>query len=585
MRSSSGPSLVIRHSVRAGSRLERFDVAPDLSSVVHRDGEVIIHGHCLASRDDLNSLVDKAIRSDDITAVGSAPGCYSVAMVRAGKTTLLTDPVGQFPLFTADAPDGVLIGSRVAGLAAAVGASIDHMTLASRVACPDIPDVFDPHTCFSGIKRIPEGAVTHFGPGPMRQVEHGRIHPVHDIDLREAVTQLRHRLIESVEARTSRPEVLTSDFSGGLDSSSLAFLVARDRPVIGFTSGRKERLDNDDMARVHKYVGLSPAVTNHLVPMSDDHLPYGPHAPNDDEPLSAVSFSGPLRARLAAAAQWNAGIHVVGEGGDVVLGAPPAYLADLARRGELRTLWQHSVMWARLRTRSPARLFRRAMVLGRLGRHRALSSLAQYIERARPAEATTWEDDWIGYWQAPQAHWLTADARMLLASSVHELADRTDDGDGYGDLVTRSWLRLQTMTQRSARLAGAEFGISVHAPFLDTEVVRACLSVPAYRRVDPRTPKPLLRAALAGLVPEVVLSRPTKGNYIKDAYQGVRLAAPRLRKLFDDSAAADLGLLNPGPVRKALDDAIRGLPTPWGALNEVVAVELWLRENLERNTK
>lgn len=585
MRSTSGPSLVIHHTARAGARLDALDVTADLSSVRHRDGQVIIFGHCLAPPAQLDALADKAFRHRDVGILGSAPGCYSAAMLRAEETTILTDPVGQFPLFTADTADGVLIGSQAAQLAAKVGASLDHVTLSSRIACPDIPDVFDPRTCFRGVKRIPEGTITHFGSGPPRQSEHGRIRTHSDIDAREAAKNLRYRLVESIAARTSRPDVLTTDFSGGLDSSSLAFLVARDRPVLCFTSDRRHGpSDSDDLARVHRYVGLRPTFTHHLVPVSDEHLPYGHQPARGDEPLSAASFSGPLRSRLAAAAERNAGIHLVGEGGDVVLGAPPAYLADLAHRGELRALWQHSVMWARLRTRSPARLFRRALVLGRQDRRKALTSLAHHLEQARPVEPTRWEDDWIGYWQAPHAHWLTASARTLLASSVRTLSDRTDHEHGYGDQVTRSWLRLQTMTQRSARLAGAEFGISVHAPFLDTEVVRACLSLPAYRRVDPRTPKPLLRMALTGLVPDIVLSRPTKGNYIRDAYQGVRIAAPKLRRLLDDSAAADLGLLNPSPVRKALDDAVRGLPTPWGALNEVLAVELWLRDIQGRST-
>ena len=118
----------------------------------------------------------------------------------------------------------------------------------------------------------------------------------------------------------------------------------------------------------------------------------------------------------------------------------------------------------------------------------------------------------------------------------------------------------------------------MHAPYLDTEVVRACLTLPAHRRADPAVAKPLLRAALTGLVPDTVLSRPTKGNYTRSAFLGVRRAAPALRRLLTESAAADHGLLDPVPVRAVLERAIHGLPTPWGALNQVFAVELWLRK-------
>lgn len=149
-------------------------------------------------------------------------------------------------------------------------------------------------------------------------------------------------------------------------------------------------------------------------------------------------------------------------------------------------------------------------------------------------------------------------------------------------MATRSRLRAHTGTQQVIRTIGRLYGISVHAPFLDSEVVRACLSVAAHLRPDPAVPKRLLREALAGLVPEAVLSRPTKGDYTSEAYLGVRQAVPVLRSLLEGSVAADYGLLEPGPVRRVLDSAVRGMPTPWGALSQVFAIELWLRETQGR---
>lgn len=73
----------------------------------------------------------------------------------------------------------------------------------------------------------------------------------------------------------------------------------------------------------------------------------------------------------------------------------------------------------------------------------------------------------------------------------------------------------------------------MHAPYLDSAVVRACLALPAW----PRAASPADR--LGGRRP-----RPAR----------------------------------PVPVRAVLERPIQGLPTPWRALNQALAVELWLRE-------
>jgi asparagine synthase (glutamine-hydrolysing) len=269
-------------------------------------------------------------------------------------------------------------------------------------------------------------------------------------------------------------------------------------------------------------------------------------------------------------------MHLVGEGGDVVAGAPPAYLLDLATRRDIPRLWRHCVRWARTRNCAPMSLFTRA--LSHSDRRRALTGLAEHLDRGQPVAPVNWERDNVAHWSTPHADWLTARARRTLAGHALAVADGLADDDAPGDVVTLGRLRLQTLTQRTIRAAGAELGVRVHAPYLDTAVVRACLSLTAARRASVTTPKPLLRAALTGLVPDEVLSRPTKGAYTADAYEGIRRAAPALTRLLDNPATADVGLVEPEPVRRVLAAAVRGLPTPWGALNQWIALEVWLRD-------
>jgi asparagine synthase (glutamine-hydrolysing) len=157
------------------------------------------------------------------------------------------------------------------------------------------------------------------------------------------------------------------------------------------------------------------------------------------------------------------------------------------------------------------------------------------------------------------------------------LADRTSaDHPGTGDQATLDQVRHVARTLHALRDA-IDIDITLHAPFLDSTVVETCLSLPAHRRWDPFIAKPLLRNALAGLVPIEILDRRTKGDYTQPAYAGLRRASNTLRKLFESPATADYGLIEPAPVRETLGNALQGMPAPWGAINQLIAIELWLR--------
>jgi asparagine synthase (glutamine-hydrolysing) len=564
--------FVARFSLSDGARIEARDPA---AGPARRP--VAVLGHHFAARTRMTATVEEAERTGDIIPLCSASGCYSLVLSHAGGLAAYADPVGQFPLFSTRTGDGVLVGSSASALAADVGADVDHMSLAARIACPDAPDVFPTRTMFRGVSRVPEGTVFRADVRGVRYAEHRRIRTDPALGPAEAAAQLRERLTASVRARADMAGKLTADFSGGFDSTSLAFLAAAgDNPVDAFTSYLEG--DSDDAVRARRYARLSPDLVHHMVPGTNEHLPFQNLVAAGDEPHATPIFLGALRARLTAARDLGADVHLVGEGGDVVLGAPPAYLADLIRAGHVAEAWRHCVTWARLRTRSPLTVFRKATALATTTRRQALFALARDIGRGRSPGLPAWEDMWLHYWN-PRADWLTARARRQLAEELRALADEETGADSAADLVTRSLLRSQTLTQRAVRDAGREFGISVHAPFLDSDVVRACLSLAARQRVDLAEPKPLLRDALSQMVPKVVLSHPAKGDYHKEVHYGVRRAALALRGLLADSAAADHGLLEPGPVRAVLENAIEGLPTPWGALNQVLAVELWLRKS------
>lgn len=547
-------------------------------------GTVILSGQCIATDAQLANASDDLLRTADAERAARWPGCYSVALITADGVTLMAEPVGQFPLYLAETAGGVWFGTGATDIAHRVGAPFDTVCLAATMVCAEARALFVDRSMFRGVRHVREGHVVAIGPFGILEHEPAGLRVDSFATLTTSAAGLRLCLSDAIAARAAIARRPTADFSGGLDSTSLAFLAVRHvrAPLPVLTSVDPGMPTTDDSTHAGDYARGVDGIRQHLVASTPEYLPYQEFGPTGDAPHGSAVAVGAVRARLVLAGQLGSDLHLTGEGGDLMAGAPPAYLADLARRGDMSRLWRHCVAWARLHNRSPVTILRRAVRLAGTSRAVALRSLATALERGRPDATTSWEQDMVWYWASPHVHWLTGPARRELAAHVRQVAEHLpDDGVGIGDGVGLGWLRSQGATVRTIRAVGAELGVDVHAPFLDTEVARTCLGLRACRRVDPAVPKPLLRAALTGLVPDEVLARPTKGDYTRDAHLGVRRAAPVLRRLLTDSVAADHGILEPGPVRRALGDAINGLPTPWGALNQALGLEVWARDRTE----
>jgi asparagine synthase (glutamine-hydrolysing) len=155
-------------------------------------------------------------------------------------------------------------------------------------------------------------------------------------------------------------------------------------------------------------------------------------------------------------------------------------------------------------------------------------------------------------------------------------------------LGEQSWLStadaaaLREVRSNAASAHGFEqvaagLGVRVHVPFLDNQVLAASMGVAVADRTTATAAKPLLAAALDGLVPARLLQRRTKGDYTAALYAGLQQAAPSLRELLADPLIAQLGIIEPESLRAELDTALSGRSFPLAALCDVLAAEQWLR--------
>lgn len=564
----------------------------EFSQHQHRDSVLLVMGHCLLSLS--QRAAEFAAAADSLTGdlaadlVADWPGSCSAILLKGYRIAAYTDLAGQFPIYYSGRDDEILIGSEPRLLAARHQRDPDPTTAAAHIACPGVLPLWWGRSPYSGVKRLEGGSVLRVESPHSLSVEASRRPlPVPGRTLTEGASLLREALTNAVRARCA-DHAVSSDFSGGLDSTSVAFLAAAatGQPVTSVCY-RQPHAPAADLAEATRFAQLDPRIRLLVANGSLQTLPFAALSdsswdeeiaqPGEPAPQALVSRAASLR--LAVASTHGARLHLTGEGGDAVLLASPSYLAKLAKARDARTLLRHCGGYARLRYASSAAIASKALHLAGTRHSHALSALAQELQRptGQPAKWTSQIAWWVP--SGEPATWLTARMRRELAGIAGDprTARSIPDDIGPADLAALADLRRSGDANRYLRQLGEPFGLPVHAPFLDTGVIRAALSVPAQTRADPRRYKPLLQAAMTGLVPAEVLSRRTKGDYSAEDYRGARHAASTLRGLLRDSRLADMGVIEPGAMDAVLDRMTAGVTVPLGPVNMLLATEIWLR--------
>ncbi|HEX6355435.1 albusnodin/ikarugamycin family macrolactam cyclase [Actinophytocola sp.] len=564
----------------------------ELRTVEHIGGRLVVVGQCFADDRRLRADFERALATDRPRSLTRWPGSYLTLVFREHDLTAFTDLAGQYPLYYRVADGQTVFGTHARATARASGLEPepDLLTLAAKVICPDVPILTEDRSVYMGLSRLGGGQALRVTRGGHHATwTYETLAPDPATSFADAAGALKEALDAAVRARVDAAPRVSSDFSGGLDSTSLAFLAARHRPsaplpVFTYQQSAGPASDADHARR---YAGLDARLRLTVVRGTNSTLTYQDldQAEATELPGAGVVVHARTRELLSRVANAGAGIHLGGEGADALLVAPPGYLADLARQRALRRLRRDCVELARIRKVSPARVLARSTRLSVTTVDRALRSLARRLDR--PVDRCVEWLDAIAWWPrpGPEGGWLTQEMRRELTALVRCKAEGTHElgGLGVGDVAAIGEVRVAGAVQRQLDEVGRTMGVWPQAPFLDNEVIRACLSIPASRRANPLAFKPLLASALAGLVPAPVLSRQTKGNYSAEDYRGARLASGNLRNRVARLRLVELGVVERAPVMASLENAIDGLRAPFSAFNRLLATDLWL-DGIEQAT-
>jgi asparagine synthase (glutamine-hydrolysing) len=540
----------------------RFVLA--LDGHIHNRRELAHRLRAGGCRDDLASdpaLVLAAYTHYGVPCFERLRGVWAVVLWDAHEERLWLgrDRLGVRPLYYYVGARQLLVASEIKSIIALdrQARAVDHRRVRDLVVNGRIDDWTA--TCFSGIRPVSPGTVMGFHRERVTTNRYWTLQPVTDQSLRPV--DIRERLVNAVERHTPSDVTVGLALSGGIDSSSIAGVLARasqrdiDR-IRAFSIVPPHTTDESflidatirDTGLPHTYVPLDTLdYPRSLARVVDFH----------DEPVqsSGVFYQFALRQHMAEA---GCRAVLVGYGSDEIFSGyrhlAPAFLTALAAHGRARD-WARFVLGASEFLESSRVQIVRQMLY--YARTHAGASWGRRLPRfpglsvPRPGkDAPALGADIL----SPADGDLRPDP--FPAVPAFELHGVDGGLDFFNALLQCFRTNVALLVRLEDRNAMAH-GLELCAPFLDEELVQAALAFPFYRFMEGGRNKAVLRhAAHDVLAPEVrdfQRKLNTPGN---DGHLVFDVLRPQFLELLQSASFKTSGLWSGGCEEQYRADAV-----------------------------
>ncbi|HEX5735894.1 MAG TPA: asparagine synthase (glutamine-hydrolyzing) [Blastocatellia bacterium] len=540
--------------------------------------DLVARGHIFQTQTDTEAIVHLYEEMGE-ACVERLRGMFGFAIWdrRERKLFLARDRVGKKPLHYSLAGDTLVFGSEIKSI-------LQHPDILPDVNIEAISDflsfgyVPDPQTAFRGITKLPPGHTLTF--------KNGRLSTrcYWDFDYRQAdetesgrdesyyVDRLRELIAESVRLRLVSDVPLGAFLSGGIDSSTVVAMMARqmDRPVKTFSIGFSESsFDELHHARItarhfntdhHEFV-VTPDVCKIVEEIVWHH----------DEPFGDVS-SIPTYM-VSKMAREHVTVILSGDGGDELFAGYERYLIDRDRRvfERIPGFIRRNLML------KASRALPRAVYGKNFLRNVALEGDARYV-------------DSLSYFDEDAKH-------ELLSTEIRRALGGRDSSAGFRQLLnvphsakhidrllyldSKTYLPGDILTKVD-RMSMAH-SIEARVPLLDHRLIEFVETIPTSLKLRGRMTKHILKQAVRGLVPDQIIDRPKQGFGVPIAKWFNNELRDMLHDTLTDSRTRQRGYFNHQSVEAILNEHARGRRDNSRHLWGLLTLELWQRTFIDNN--
>ena len=528
----------------------------------HSDVEVIVHLY-----EEMGADCVKQLR-----------GMFAIAIYdqRHERLVLMRDRLGKKPLHYAYHHGRLLFGSEIKAILAVAPelAEISTEGLLQYFYFGYIPGTL---SAFRGIHKLAAGHLAEYQAGCFTARQYWNL-PAYGtrsvVNEEDCMNELEHRLAEAVRIRLVSDVPLGLLLSGGVDSSIVAALMARESsaPVKTFSIGfRAEQFNESDYARIvanrfgteHHELVVDPdmeEVLSFLTGMLEE--PFG-----DSSMLPTYYVCRMARREVTVA--------LGGDGGDELFGGYDRYAVAGGRTdSSVLPAWMGRFYQRTLHARLPNGMYGKNRAwnatlnlrdrylddisyLPALERERALFT-AEFLDAASqcPDPLKSWQRSWD---EAPARDTLS---RMLYLDTKTYLPD---------DILVK--------VDRMSMAASLE----VRAPLLDQELVEWVTALPSDWKVRGGVPKYLLKKLAERLgVPAQALHRRKQGFQLPLVEWMRSEGRNQLLQVLLEARTLQRGYFKPAAVKALVDEHVRGRRNRSGVLWRMLVLELWHRNFIER---
>ncbi|WP_431837644.1 asparagine synthase-related protein [Cellulomonas sp. Y8] len=544
-----------------------------------RDLRVLVRGSMhLETRHVVRRIAGvRSVAHLDLLAESLAGPTLLIATDSEGTVRVQGSTTGTRAVFWAPQPGCAPVASDDVGvLARVLGAAVDLDELVVRLSDAEVNHPYSGGVIWKGVQSVEPGCWLRLAEGSTSRVVGGWTPPDPTEHLDDLAPRLQASLREAITEAVTHTGGVSTDLSGGLDSTTIAYAVHELRSDLRTVFLRPRDPTNADGAWSDR-AAADLASTHHVLDYGEitatgEHDDLACRLP--EGPAEAARYLALIPALETALGTAQPSVHLNGHGGDELFGALPAMPWSLVRSRNRHRL-RDVLGFQRVNKQylpATVRLLARGGTPQRDLRRIAASTFTA------PYDPYLHGSLWIPPVRLPAC--LTTEAldrfrrRTLGYADRHGLVlhrDRTSHQIREAVLFHGALLRrMNLMRTHGSRL---EF----LAPLLDDRVVRTAMSLEIGDRFRAALIKPLLARGRPASMPVDYFRRRDKGDYSAESFADFRAARDRIRRTFAEGAVLeDLGLLDVNRFRRTLSRY-----SPDGAsLDQAMRVDLaerWLR--------
>jgi asparagine synthase (glutamine-hydrolysing) len=500
------------------------------------------------------------------------------------KLLLARDRIGQKPLFYTQDGSDFLFGSEIKSILALrkrtpeLDSLAMHDYLSLRFIAP-------PRTIFKGIQKLSPAHTLTFQNGEITLRRYWQLSFREKLTITEAeiLEALREQLKRTVDSHLLSDVPVGAFLSGGLDSSMIVAVLARDLGLtpqtfaVGVAESDFDETPYARMVAEHYHTEhIEERVAANLIqslPKMIWHL---------DEPSDPIAACMYQAARLAS---QHVKVVLGGDGGDELFAGFDRYVGN-------RYIDMYSLMPRALRKglmgpvldRLPDSFTYKSMTQKlRWVHHLSMQSTAaeQYAEATCFFRFTHEEKQEL----YGESLWNELGSRNSTSSIIepfnHAEADDLLDRMLYTDFVTRLPEHSLMLTDRMTMAHGLE----ARSPLLDHELVEFLAKVPANIKVQNHQPKYLMRKLAADYLPTPILNREKQGFMLPIAYWFRTDLYPLVSQALENSHFVKQGWFKKEAVQRLLAEHRSNRHDHHVRLWMLLNLELWHRLYIEGVTQ